>query len=170
MALKRGGSRRKGKVGELEICHELGNRFGWRARRSAPMQAGNTGYADIVCDQTPSLFLEVKRVEKLNVPRALATAVSQAGRKCPVVLHRQNRSPLGWMMTLRLEDLPRLCHAYQVAADDSMASASLSDKDPDDSEGGCGNPRCSRHLPGRGGSSIDPTRKVNRTADERDSD
>lgn len=131
MALSRGGSRRKGKAGELEICHELGNRFGWKARRSAPMQAGHSGYADIVCDQTPSLFLEVKRVEKLNVPKALATAVAQAGRKCPVVLHRQNRSPLGWMLTLRLEDLPRLCHAYQVAADDQMASTPLPTKDGD---------------------------------------
>lgn len=127
MAVSRGGgSRRKGKVGELDACHALKQTFGWQARRTAPMQAcGSSGYADIVCDQTPSLFLEVKRVEKLNVPRALATAVSQAGRKCPVVLHRQNRSSLGWMITLRLEDLPRLSHAYQVAEDGAMAEAAL---------------------------------------------
>jgi hypothetical protein len=131
---KGGGSRRKGKTGELDACHTLGAMFGWRARRSAPMQAGgHSDYPDIICDQTPSLFLEVKRVEKLNVPKALATAVSQAGRKCPVVLHRQNRSPLGWMVTLRLEDLPRLSHAYQVAADDSMVEAALPPSNPDHS-------------------------------------
>lgn len=128
---KGGGARRKGKTGELDACHTLGAMFGWRARRSAPMQAGHSGYADIICDQTPSLFLEVKRVEKLNVPKALATAVAQAGRKCPVVLHRQNRSPLGWMVTLRLEDLPRLSHAYQVAEDDAVAKEVLPHDDAD---------------------------------------
>lgn len=132
MALKRGGSRRKGKNGELEACHALESTFGWRARRTAPMQAGHGGdYADIVCEQTPSLFLEVKRVEKLNVQRALATAVRQAGRKCPLLLHRTNRSPLGWLITLRLEDLPRLSHAFQIAEDDAVAKEKLPDADSD---------------------------------------
>lgn len=131
MALSGKGSRRKGAAGELEACHELGSRFGWRARRTAPMQAGHASeYPDIVCDQTPGLFLEVKRVEKLNVQKALGVAARQAGRKVPILLHRTNRSPLGWLLTLRLEDLPRLSHAYQLAADDQMAEAELSHEDP----------------------------------------
>lgn len=137
MAMSKGGSRRKGKTGELDACHTLEKTFGWRARRTAPMQAGYGGdYPDIVCEQTPSLFLEVKRVEKLNVPRALATAVRQAGRKTPVLMHRTNRSPLGWLITLRLEDLPRLSHAYQIAADDTVAQAPLPDEDTDHSARG----------------------------------
>jgi len=131
MALSGKGCRRKGAVGELEACQVLGERFGWKARRTAQMQAAkNSGYADIVCEQTPSLFLEVKRQEKLNVPQALAQAIKQAGRKCPVVMHRQSRSSNGWMITLRLDDLPRLCHAYQLAADDQVASEALPPKDP----------------------------------------
>lgn len=124
-------SRKKGKSGELEACHALESTFGWRARRTAPMQAGHNGggYADIVCEQTPSLFLEVKRVEKLNVQRALAKAVKEAGRKCPVLLHRTNRSPLGWLITLRLEDLPRLSHAFQIAEDDTVAAEKLPSED-----------------------------------------
>lgn len=150
MALSKGGSRRKGKTGELEACHALEERFGWRAKRTAPMQAGRGGeYPDIECEQTPSVFWEVKRVERLNVPQALATAVRQAGRRCPVVLHRQNRSPLGWMITLRLDDLPRLCHAYQVAADDQMAASSLPDEDTDHRSSGAVDSRGSRHLPHR---------------------
>lgn len=130
MALSGKGSRRKGAAGELEACHELGSRFGWRARRTAPMQAGHANeYPDIVCDQTPGLFLEVKRVEKLNVQKALGVAAKQAGRKVPILLHRTNRSPLGWLLTLRLEDLPRLCHAYQLAADEQMVATELSDED-----------------------------------------
>lgn len=133
MALSRGGSRRKGKNGELEACHALESTFGWRAKRTAPMQAGHGGggYADIVCEQTPSLWLEVKRVEKINVTRALSKAVKEAGRKCPVLLHRTNRSPLGWLITLRLEDLPRLSHAFQVAEDDAVAKEKLQDADSD---------------------------------------
>lgn len=130
MALSGRGCRRKGAAGEIEACHALESTFGWRAKRTAPMQAGHGGdYADIVCEQTPSLFLEVKRVEKLNIQRALATAVKQAGRKCPVLLHRTNRSPLGWLITLRLEDLPRLSHAFQVAEDDAVAKEKLPDDD-----------------------------------------
>jgi hypothetical protein len=101
------------------------------------MQAGrNSEYPDIVCQQTPSLFLEVKRVEKLNVQRALAKAVKEAGRKCPVLLHRTNRSPLGWLITLKLEDLPRLSHAFQVAEDDTVAQTPLPDTDSGDRQAG----------------------------------
>lgn len=150
MALSRGGSRRKGKVGELEACHALETTFGWRAKRTAPMQAGHGGdYPDIVCEQTPGLFLEVKRVEKLNVQRALATAVRQAGRKCPVLMHRTNRSPLGWLITLRLEDLPRLSHAFQIAEDDTVAKEKLSDSQADDSTSGEVHTRVPRHLSDR---------------------
>lgn len=150
MALSKGGSRRKGKVGELEACSALHTTFGWRAKRTAPMQAGHGGdYPDIVCEQTPSLFLEVKRVEKLNVQRALATAVKQAGRKCPVLLHRTNRSPLGWLITLRLEDLPRLSHAFQIAEDDQVAKAPLPDEAAGDSEGSRVSAGVPRHLSDR---------------------
>lgn len=149
MALSGRGCRRKGASGEIEACHKLEATFGWKARRTAPMQAGHASdYPDIVCDQTPSLFLEVKRVEKLNVQRALGQAVKQAGRKCPVLMHRTNRSPLGWLITLRLEDLPRLSHAYQIAEDDTVAEKAL----PDHLAGGGANlavdAGAARHLPG----------------------
>lgn len=163
-------SRRKGKVGELEACHALESTFGWKAKRSAPMQAGHGGaYADIVCDQTPSLFLEVKRVEKLNVQRALATAVKQAGRRCPVLLHRTNRSPLGWLLTLRLEDLPRLAHAYQVAEDDTVAQKALPNDNAGHRPGGAVDPRRSRHLSDRGRAGTDSPGPIVRANDGGDS-
>lgn len=143
-------SRRKGKNGELEACHALEERFGWRARRAQQYSGWGGGDSpDIVCDQTPSLFLEVKRVEKLNVQRALSLAVRQAGRKCPVLLHRTNRSPLGWLLTLRLEDLPRLAHAYQVAEDDTVAEKELPDADSGHRQGGAIDTGSLRHLPHR---------------------
>jgi hypothetical protein len=130
MAMSGGRSRRKGKTGELDACHALESTFGWRAKRTAPMQAGRGGeYPDIEVEQTPSLFLEVKRVERLNVQGAMAKAVEQAGRRCPVLMHRTNRSPNGWLLTLRLTDLPRLSHAFQIAEDDTVAAKALPDAD-----------------------------------------
>jgi hypothetical protein len=125
-------ARAKGKNGELEACHILRDLFGWMARRSQQFSGWSRDgdSPDIVCDHTPGLFFEVKRVERLNIPRALLTAVKQCGRKCPVVLHRQNRSPVGWMLTIRLEDLPRLAHAYSVACDsESKAGTTVAAKE-----------------------------------------
>lgn len=107
-------SRRKGKVAELEAAKTLRDMFGWSARRRQQF-SGHTGEDDLVVDQTPSLFWEVKWVQALNVPQALAKAVMQAGRKCAVVMHRRNRDK-EWMLTLRLRDLPRLVHAYDTAS------------------------------------------------------
>jgi hypothetical protein len=116
-------SRAKGKVGELTACHDLRQMFGWTCRRTQQRTGWSDGNSpDIEVDQTPSLFWEIKRVEKLNIPRALALAVRQAGRRCPVVMHRPNRSINGWMLTIRLEDLPRLVHAYEQAVDSEFKS------------------------------------------------
>lgn len=126
MALK--SARAKGKNGELEACHVLRELFGWIARRTQQFSGWSRSgdSPDIICDQTPGLFFEVKRVERLSIPRALLLAVKQCGRKCPVLLHRQNRSKVGWMLTIRLEDLPRLAHAYAVASDsETQASAQV---------------------------------------------
>lgn len=110
-------SRTKGKVGELAACAELRERFGFRCRRTQQRTGWSDGNSpDIEVDDLPDVFVEVKRVERLNVSRALALAVRQSGRRCPVVMHRPNRSVNGWMITLRLEDLPRLSHAYESAA------------------------------------------------------
>ena len=116
-------SRAKGKRGELEACNVLQLIFGWVCRRTQQYNGWSGGNSpDIVCDQTPSLFFEVKRVSKLNVPRALLTAVKQSGRKTPVLLHRPDRCAVGWMLTIRLADLPGLCHAYQSAIDNEIAT------------------------------------------------
>lgn len=117
-------SRAKGKNGELEACHTLRQLFGWIARRTQQFsgwaRGGNS--PDIEVDQTPDLFWEIKRVQSLNVPRALGTAIKQCGRRCPVLMHRPNRSPNGWMITIRLADLPRIVHAYEHAAQSEIAS------------------------------------------------
>lgn len=118
--------RRKGACGERSACHELQDRFGWRAYRTAMLQTQHGPKHNRDCDpdievpECPDLWFEIKRVEKLSIPRVLALAVKQAGRRCPIVMHRPNRSVNGWMLSLRLEDLPRLVHAYNRAIDQEI--------------------------------------------------
>ena len=132
-------SRAKGCVGERTACHDLKAMFGWNAHRTQQRTGWTDGNSpDIEVDEMRDIFFEIKRVEKLNLPRALALAVKQAGRRCPVVMHRPNRSVNGWMLTLRLEDLPRLVHAYTCAIDSevkvthSVAAPPFSDTHPCD--------------------------------------
>jgi len=119
-------SRRKGKTGELEACHTLRELFGWAAIRTQQRTgwSANGDSPDIEVVQTPDLFWEIKRVQRLNIPRALTLAGKQCGRRCPVLMHRPDRSTNGWMLTIRLADLPRLVHAYQTATDSEGAQGS----------------------------------------------
>jgi hypothetical protein len=106
--------KQKGKRGELELCHVLKELFGWEARRSQQFN-GNAGDADLIVKEMPELFVECKRVEALNLPKALSLAVTQAGSQLPAVFHRRNRDELGWLLTLRLTDLMRLLEMVSSA-------------------------------------------------------
>jgi hypothetical protein len=94
-------SNKKGKVGELELSHELTKIFGLRARRGQQYQGGSDS-PDVVFH--PKLSIECKRVEKLNFNLAMEQAVSDAHEnQVPVVMSRMNRKP--WLVTVRLDDL-----------------------------------------------------------------
>ncbi len=128
-------SRAKGKRAELAACQTLRDLFGWACRRSQQFSGWHPDSPDILVDQTPSLFWEVKWVERLNLPRAMGLAVKQAGRKTPVVMHRTSRSPHGWLITIRLTDLPLLCHAFESAQNVEVASSPLPSQDADRGQG-----------------------------------
>lgn len=144
-------SRAKGKRAELAACQTLRELFGWAARRSQQFSGWAKGgdSPDILVDQTPSLFWEVKWVEKLSLPKAMGLAVRQAGRKTPVVMHRTSRSQHGWLLTIRLTDLPLLCHAYESAQHVAVASSPLPSEDSDRCSGGKETAGASRTLPHR---------------------
>jgi hypothetical protein len=104
-------SRRKGKVGELEAASEW-NRLlpGAHARRSQ-QHSGTESASDLISPGTPHLWLEVKRVQKLNLQEVMDKSLEQCGELAPVVLHRKNDEQ--WLVTLRLEDIKRF--AQQVS-------------------------------------------------------
>lgn len=101
-------SRDKGKRGELELAHELERLLGIEARRGRQFSGGDDS-PDIV-HSIPGIHIECKRVEALHMKSAMDQAVSDAGENTPVLIHRRNNQP--WLITLKLDDLPRV--AQQV--------------------------------------------------------
>ncbi len=96
-------SRMKGKVGELE-ARDVWNRLLPRANaRRSQQHSGAESASDLISPGTPSLWLEVKRVQALNLQATMNTSVDQCGSLAPVVLHRKNGTE--WLCTFRLEDL-----------------------------------------------------------------
>jgi len=97
------GSREKGKRGELELAHILQG-YGYDARRGQ-QYAGTNGDADVV--GVPGMHIECKRVESLNIERALVQSEQDArDGEVPVVMHRKNGET--WKVTLRLDEFMKI--------------------------------------------------------------
>lgn len=93
-------SQRKGAAGERELATLLRD-HGYTVERGGSLTFGNI--PDVV--GLPGVHIEVKRVEKLNVPEAYQQAVADAEKfhdGVPVLFHRRNRCP--WLVTMGLED------------------------------------------------------------------
>jgi Holliday junction resolvase len=92
---------RKGKRGEREWAAELAA-HGYAARRGQQF-SGSPDSPDVVCDALPRIHFEVKRVQSLNIEKAIDRAVIDAGaNKTPVVAHRKNGR--GWLVTMEASD------------------------------------------------------------------
>ncbi len=101
-------SQRKGRAGELELCRVLRG-YGIPAEPGQAVSFGAT--PDIV--NVPHIHCEAKRVERLNVPEAMAQAVRDSEKfndGAPTLFHRRNREP--WLVTMRLSDWISLYQAY----------------------------------------------------------
>ena len=95
-------SREKGKRGERQwalVCRE----HGYECRRISQYCGQSGEAADVV--GLPGVHIEVKRVERLNVPEAMKQAVRDAGKfhdGAPALFHRRSREP--WLVTMQLKD------------------------------------------------------------------
>ena len=97
-------SQRKGAAGERELAAVLTG-YGYEIKRGGSMSFGEV--PDLV--GLAGVHIEVKRVERLNVPEAMQQAVKDSVRfrdGMPALFHRRNRQP--WLVTLRLEDFMQL--------------------------------------------------------------
>lgn len=91
---------RKGADGERELARILAG-YGYDLQRGGSLSFGE------LPDLTglPEIHIEVKRVERLNVPEAMNQAQRDSERfhdGAPAVFHRRSRSP--WLVTMKLED------------------------------------------------------------------
>jgi len=93
-------SRAKGARGERAWRDQLRD-HGFKARRGQQF-SGSPDSPDVVCPSMPLIHFEVKCVERLELGKAMDQAVSDAGTKIPVVVHKKNRGP--WMVTMLSED------------------------------------------------------------------
>lgn len=107
-------SRNKGKVGERELAAKLtdilgiqfhrGRQFnGVEGRDVKPLQAGT-------CD---GVHWECKRVERLDLWKAVEQAAADAGEEVPVVCHRPSRRE--WLAIVPLDRLPELVERLAAA-------------------------------------------------------
>lgn len=93
-------SQRKGARGEQELAAVL-REYGYEIRRGGSLSFGEV--PDLV--GLPGVHIEVKRVERLNVPEAMHQATRDSERfrdGVPAVFHRRSREP--WLVTMRLAD------------------------------------------------------------------
>lgn len=96
-------SKKKGKNGELELSHKL-QEYGYNNVRRSQQYAGIYGDADLI--NLDGIYIECKRVEKLNIYNAMSQAIHDSGENAkgelPTVFHRKNRCD--WLVTMKLED------------------------------------------------------------------
>lgn len=93
-------SKRKGKVGELELAAEL-RKLGWLGVRRGQQYNGLEGEDVVGID---GIHIECKRCEKFSIYEAVEQAQRDAGDKVPIVFHRRNRKP--WLAVIPLDQLP----------------------------------------------------------------
>ena len=92
-------SRAKGARGERELANLL-KEYGYATRRGQQFSGAN-GDADVV--GIPSIHIECKRVEKLNLDKAMSQSIRDArDGEIPVVMHRKDRED--WLVTMQLVD------------------------------------------------------------------
>lgn len=96
-------SKKKGSRGELEFSN-LCKSKGFETRRGQ-QYCGANGDADVT--GIDGLHIEVKRVEALNVSKAMKQAIEDAReQEVPIVAHRKNNEE--WLITLRATDFLEL--------------------------------------------------------------
>lgn len=100
-------SRAKGKTGELEAAAELNAVCPKAMARRAQQHSGTESSSDLIAPGLPMLWVEVKRVERLNIDAVMEKASEQCGGLRPVCMHRKNKGE--WLVTFRLTDAAAVC-------------------------------------------------------------
>jgi len=103
-------SRRKGKEGELELARIL-RTYGFNTRRGQQFKGGGDS-PDVM--GLPGVHIECKRVQNLNIEKAMVQSRTDAEETddVPVVMHRRDREK--WKVTMDLDEFMKM---YIAATD-----------------------------------------------------
>lgn len=103
-------SRAKGVAGERELAGILRD-YGYETRRGQQF-SGLHGDADVV--GLPRIHLEVKRVQALNIDKAMDQSIRDAREgEIPTVMHRKNGRP--WLVTMTLDSWIELYREWEAS-------------------------------------------------------
>lgn len=105
-------SRQKGSRGERELANKL-KEYGYGTRRGQ-QYCGANGDADVI--GLPGIHIECKRVESLNLSKAMEQAKNDVSEgEIPTVFHRKNREE--WLVTMPLEAWINLYREWEAGRD-----------------------------------------------------
>ena len=110
-------SKAKGRRGELELAKALTD-LGYRCRRGQ-QYSGSPDSPDVV--GLPGIHIECKRVEHLELYKAMSQAVRDAGHNIPGVFHRKNNCE--WLVTMRLDDWMTIYREWEASNDIKRSGA-----------------------------------------------
>lgn len=106
-------SKQKGKAGELEFAHEC-EKYGFKGVHRTAQTNGKLEQSLADCEGLDGIHIEVKRVEQLNIDKAMEQSIrdleTKKEKRIPVVFHRKNRKP--WKATMLFSDWTKLYKAW----------------------------------------------------------
>lgn len=106
-------SKQKGKRGELEFCHEC-EKYGLNDVYRTAQTNGKLEQSLADCEGLEGIHVEVKRVEALNIDKAMDQSIrdlkTKKEKRLPVVFHRKDRKP--WKATMLFEDWTKLYKSW----------------------------------------------------------
>ena len=103
-------SKKKGAAGEREFANYCKDK-GFDVRRTAQYNGKELdSKADVV--GLPGIHVEVKRVEQLNIHKAMEQAIrDNHGIDIPIVAHRKNKTK--WLITMTADDWFKLFYGWE---------------------------------------------------------
>jgi Holliday junction resolvase len=107
-------SNTKGKAGERELAN-LFKDYGFKQARRSQQYAGINNDADLA--GVPMLHVEVKRVERLNIDKAVEQ-MQQDKRddELGIVAHRKNGKP--WKVTMTFDEFMEIYKRYLITLEE----------------------------------------------------
>jgi len=107
-------SNKKGKVGEREVANIFKD-YGFDGARRSQQYAGINHDADVV--GLPNMHVEVKRVEQLNIDKAVEQMQrDKRDSELGMVAHRKNRKD--WKVTMDLDEWMEIYKRYLITLEE----------------------------------------------------